>query len=74
MIIPLQLNLREIAVFCKKVLTNTFSACYNPLNFQRKGDRAKMLRNAIFAFAYRYYFYFSFKVRAICDANVWARA
>lgn len=33
-----------------------------------------ILRNAIFAFAYRYYFYFSFKVRAICDANVWARA
>ena len=33
-----------------------------------------MLRNAIFAFAYRYYFYFSFKVRAICDANVWACA
>ncbi len=72
--IPLQLNLREIAFFCEKVLTNSFPACYNPLNFQRKGDRAKMLRNAIFAFAYRYYFYFSFKVRAICDANVWARA
>ena len=33
-----------------------------------------ILRNAIFAFAYRYYFYFSFKVRAICDANVWACA